>query len=247
MYLVLRTRILDGTYPRNSQLTGERALAAEFKVARVTVRSALEGLERDGLVLRRQGRGTVVTGPLPEAEAGPPRELDSFDVLFESIQSIGLRSKVRVLGLQTVESPALVASALRIPATTPVCRVTRVRLIYQRPMSYSVAWMNADIAAGLTRRELAVRPILVWLQRQGLRVEQADETVSACAADIDAADALDVPVGSPLLSVHRIYLDRHAKPLLLFEGRFRPERYRYRMQLAREPRSARIQVVTDGQ
>ncbi len=39
----------------------ERDLAAEFGVARNTVRRAVEALERDGMVLRQVGRGTFVS------------------------------------------------------------------------------------------------------------------------------------------------------------------------------------------
>ncbi|GAA3454386.1 hypothetical protein GCM10018962_62190 [Dactylosporangium matsuzakiense] len=38
----------------------ESALAAEFGVARMTVRAALNALETDGLIERVQGRGTFV-------------------------------------------------------------------------------------------------------------------------------------------------------------------------------------------
>lgn len=248
MHLVLRKRILEGLYPRGSYLAGERELAIEFDVARVTVRSALAGLQRDGLVRREQGRGTIVVGPVPKAAVtvAPGEDLDGFDVLFESILSMGLHSKARVLDMRTVDAPGRVADALGIADGAPVSRIVRVRLLDQRPIAYSTAWLPAATTIGLTRRELSARPLLSWLQHQGLRVERADETVSACAADVDVAAALDVQVGAPLLSVHRTLFDHQGAPLLLFEGQFRPERYQYRLQLSREPRSARIRVVTDS-
>jgi len=64
---VIRERISDGTYPVG-QLPGEAAFAAEFGVARPTVRSALDILAAEGLVRAVRGRGTFVlrrepTGP----------------------------------------------------------------------------------------------------------------------------------------------------------------------------------------
>ena len=247
-HLVLRRRILDGHYPRDSLLAGERQLAAEFGVARVTIRSALAALQREGLVRREQGRGTIVAGSQPRAAVAASEELDAFDVLFESILNIGQHSKARVLAMQTVPAPSAVANALALAVGAAVCRIVRLRksLGDLRTVSYSTAWLPAVVTAGLTRRELGARPLLIWLQAQGLRVERADETLSACAADVDVAQALGVPVGSPLLAVRRTLLDQHGVPLMLFEGQFRPERYQYRLQLAREPRSARIRVVIDG-
>lgn len=246
MHLVLRKRILEGAYPRESLLTSERELAVEFGVARVTVRSALAALERDGLVRREQGRGTIVTGHSPQPDARISEELDAFDVLFDSILSVGLRSTARVLEMRTAELPADVAVMLGLEAGSPVCRLVRLRLLDRRPISYSTVWLPTELARGLTRRELAARPLLSALQREGARVERAEETVSACAADLDVAAALELPIGSPLLSIRRLMLDRHGSPLLVFDGRFRPDRYHYRLQLSREPRVARIHVVTES-
>jgi GntR family transcriptional repressor for pyruvate dehydrogenase complex len=56
----LRTAILDGTYGPGDFLPPERQLAVEFGVDRNTLRSAIQDLERLGLVQRRQGSGCKV-------------------------------------------------------------------------------------------------------------------------------------------------------------------------------------------
>lgn len=52
--------ILDGTFPPDSTLPGERMLAVELGVTRPTLREALQRLARDGWVTVRQGKATVV-------------------------------------------------------------------------------------------------------------------------------------------------------------------------------------------
>ena len=51
-------RILDS----NDALPPERDLAGEFRVSRITVRKAIDGLVSEGLLMRRQGSGTFVRG-----------------------------------------------------------------------------------------------------------------------------------------------------------------------------------------
>jgi DNA-binding FadR family transcriptional regulator len=56
----LRRRIESGAWNGSGRLPPERMLAAEFAVARNTVRRALERLEEDGYLTRHVGRGTFI-------------------------------------------------------------------------------------------------------------------------------------------------------------------------------------------
>ena len=60
LYERLKQDILLGHYKLGEQLPSEPLLAARLKAGRVTVRSALERLEKEKLVLRYQGKGTFV-------------------------------------------------------------------------------------------------------------------------------------------------------------------------------------------
>lgn len=58
----LRERIADGTYSPSSTLPSEIELTSLLEVSRPTIRHALQLLTEEGLVERRPGRGTFVTG-----------------------------------------------------------------------------------------------------------------------------------------------------------------------------------------
>src|SRR5262245_19416931 len=57
---LLTRRIADGAWKPNTTLPNEMELAREMGVSTGTVRKALEKLEADRLVVRRQGRDTFV-------------------------------------------------------------------------------------------------------------------------------------------------------------------------------------------
>src|SRR6266545_3646983 len=59
----LRERIAAGTPGPGERLDNQRSLAREFEVTLMTLRQALELLERDGLITRRHGLGTFVASP----------------------------------------------------------------------------------------------------------------------------------------------------------------------------------------
>lgn len=57
----LRRRIVEGEYAYEERLPAERNLAEEFGVSRGTIRSVLELLEQQNMVIRQVGSGTYVT------------------------------------------------------------------------------------------------------------------------------------------------------------------------------------------
>lgn len=74
----LLARILSQEYAVDERLPSERTLAGELGVARNTVREALDVLENQGVIRRRAGSGSFVTG-LTQAE-----DIDASDVAAET-------------------------------------------------------------------------------------------------------------------------------------------------------------------
>src|SRR3546814_12120075 len=57
---VLKRRIFSGEWPPGQQIPTLEELTQQFGVARVTARQAVGTLEQEGLIWRRQGKGTFV-------------------------------------------------------------------------------------------------------------------------------------------------------------------------------------------
>lgn len=67
----LEALIVDGTYGAGERLPAERELARQLDVSRPSLREAIQKLEAKGLVTRRQGGGTYVTGALHQKVTDP--------------------------------------------------------------------------------------------------------------------------------------------------------------------------------
>ena len=93
--------------------------------------------------------------------------------------------------------------------------------------------MPAALAQGFGREELARQPILLLLEAQGVRIGRATQSISARLADAAVAPHLDVAVGSALLAVQRLIFDADDRPVQWLQGLYRPDRYKYEMQLSR--------------
>ena len=62
IYEHLRSHIAEGVYVPGDLLPSENDLCNTYLVARLTVRKALDRLLADGLIIRRQGKGSIVKG-----------------------------------------------------------------------------------------------------------------------------------------------------------------------------------------
>ena len=83
----LRTRIDSGEWDDSRRLPNERNLAAEYKVARNTMRSAIKTIASEGLVSREVGRGTFLrielTGLLQELTGVSPIDMMAVRQILE--------------------------------------------------------------------------------------------------------------------------------------------------------------------
>lgn len=237
IYLVLREQLHEGRF--DAGMPGELALMAQFGVARVTVRRALSLLSQEGLIERAPGRGTRPVHKLPDLHMqgarvpSPAAQTARLTGLLENLVTMGLRTTVKVLSVNTLKAPDEVAKALRLPPGEPVQKAERVRSTTEGPLSHITTWVPESIAGGFGKRELTQKPILVLLEESGVQVGRAEQTISARLADAGMARHLDVAVGSALLAVRRLIYDVDDKPVQWLHGLYRPDRYEYQMQLSR--------------
>ena len=232
VYLLLREALDEGRWADG--LPSEPRLAQAYGVARVTVRRALESLAAEGLIERTPGRGTVPVRRGGDAEGtGESAERAPLEGLLETIVTMGLRTSVRVVELETVAAPEAVARMLALARDARVQKAVRVRATRDGPVSHITTWMPARPTLRFGRRELARKPMLVLLEEAGVRIGRATQTVGAWLADAAVAAQLDVAVGSALLAVNRLVYDADGGPIQWLNGLYRPDRYRYEMELSR--------------
>ncbi|MFV3126604.1 GntR family transcriptional regulator [Niveispirillum sp. KHB5.9] len=229
IYLVLREKIRSGEFPADSVMPGEQELSRLFDVSRITVKRALNELAAHDLVSRHRGRGTVVT-----ASAALPQVHGSFDNLIDSLKTLGLETQVQVLELSDLPAPPAVAALLDLEPGAPVQRAVRLRKLAGEPFSYLIQYMPADIAARIGRDDLESVPMLVLLERAGVVPYEAEQWITAVAAEPHIAVALDLGSGSPLLRIERVMRDKAGRAVQLIHAHYRPDRFKYHMRSNRK-------------
>ncbi len=231
LYLVLRDRISRGGLPSGQLLPGEQALAAEHSVSRITVRRALAELEREGLIDRRRGAGTFVA----QRDRPNPVVADIADVLA-NLKAMGRSTDVRLLAFSYGDAAPGICEALGLRPGQRVQRSVRVRIIDGVPFSHLTTHVPEPIGVTYSESELASQPLLALLERSGVAVEEATQEISAVLAAPEAAAALDVSIGSALISLTRVVRDRQGRGVEHLSALYRPDRYAFHMDLVRTGR-----------
>ena len=221
IYLVLREQLSERRFADG--LPGEHALMAQFGVARVTIRRALEQLANDGLITREPGRRTRAVDKVA-ANPATERQANLTGLLETSVQ---------VLEVRGISASPEVAEALHLQVGDEVQKAVRVRSTPEGPLSLITTYVPQQLAQSFGRRELSKKPILVLLEESGVKVGRAHQTISAKLADAAVAQLLDVSVGTALLAVRRLIYDTDDKPVQWLHGLYRPDRYEYHMELSR--------------
>jgi len=223
----LRAAILDGETAPGDPLPSEQRLEERFGVSRITVRRALDELAAEGLIERRQGRPTRVRqlpGMRPLA-ADPEGDI-------QNILTLASETEVEILSMGYVLPPDEIRRALDLPRHHPAFRCERLRRHRGQCFCLTLAWVPPPYAAGLTDEALRTTPLLLLLQRAGARPARTDQTISAVAAQGEAARHLEVKEGTPLLEVTRLLRNAEDRPIQQLTALFRPDRYRYAMTLS---------------
>lgn len=221
---LLRQRIARGHWPIGAQLPTLPALMAEFDVARVTVRQAVELLAREGLLSAQQGRGTFVTGG-----QGPARSLH----LATSLQALADVYRHDRPQLTLVEEsrgdPPVREGEGRAAAAYRFMR----RIHSRDRVNYCVIaiWIEASIFRMAPRRfrNETVIPVLLDIARD--RIAQARQTVTVSGADAEVARHLGIARDAPVALVRRVFLDAQGQVIYLGEVVYRGDHVRFEMDL----------------
>jgi GntR family transcriptional regulator len=129
------------------RVPAERELAAEWGVARMTLRRALDELVADGLIVRRQGYGTFVARPRMVHQL-------SMHSFTDALRRQGREPSSRVLDFRRIRAGVGQARKLRLPVGDPIVRFTRLRLADGEPIGLETTCVPAALVPGLTAEDL---------------------------------------------------------------------------------------------
>jgi GntR family transcriptional regulator len=222
----LRERIREGEWATGAPLPNQRRLARDFGVTLMTLRQALELLERDALITRRHGLGTFVASPSIDYEITRMRRFAG------DLSAQGESVVTRVLDARPVVADRRVSAALAVAPRARVVMVERLRLVGGHPMSLQRSFLPARLGEAVLTADLAETPLSQVLEfKLGVVIARAQEAVSAVRLGGREARELGCPAGVPAFESERVSYDAAGQPVV-FDRVFIPgDRFRITREL----------------
>lgn len=197
--------ITSGRYPPSGRLPSEQELMERYKVSRVTVRQAIGRLLDQGLVVRKQGKGTFVVGSLVRHEL---RGLMGF---YDALVAQGLDPKTKLLDFRLVAPPEQAAEALG-RGESELMFLRRLYSLEGAPIGLACTYLPpaaAKVAWGQAERTPSYAILDSLLD---IRIARADLSIRGRLAGKELGATLKIAAKAPVLVLERVSYDAAGKP-----------------------------------
>ncbi len=210
----LRRRIEEGQWAPAQKISTLEELEAEFQVARVTVRQAIDLLQKEGLVQRQQGKGTFVSQDIKDKRW--LRLETNWDSLVATIED-------NVPHIIPVETPS------PEPRLDPGDGQLAEDYQYIRSIQSRDDEPYALVGVHLARHLYDLAPkafqkraaLAVLSTLEGIGIARAHQTLVIGSADTKVANYLKVALNSPTAEAHCVVVDDRGVAIYIGEITYR--------------------------
>jgi len=211
---LFRQRIVKGIWKTGDKLPSLEQLGAEFEVARVTVRQAVERLTRDGLVSPQRGRGTFVTGtPTSDRWIRVETSLRNLADVYRDTHPTILTIDEATRTPRLDESDGV--------AAPKYAYMRRIHSHEGRPYCVIDIWLDAEIFARRPARFRKEMVIPLLLATPSVKIATARQVLTIATADLEVARHLQINVNAPVAEVRRVFTGPKRRVIYLAEVTYR--------------------------
>ena len=218
----IRGAISSRVLKPNDALPPERELAELFAVSRITVRKAISGLVREGVLDTHHGSGNFVRSKVEKNFA----QLTSFT---EEMASRGMTASSRWISRSEGRVRPEEALTLRASPGTAVYRFSRLRMADEAPMSIEKTTILSECLPSIDSVE---HSLYAALKKTGNRPVRALQRLSALLLNEQMAEMLGAKPGDAGLLVERVGFNERGQAIEYSQSWYRGDTYDFVAELS---------------
>ena len=209
LYLQLKEKILEDiklNYKVNDIIPAEGKLEEKYKLSRITVRKAIEELEKDNIVIKKQGKGTFVK------EQKILYDANSIGSLTQRLSKQKHLLTTKSISFEIIEEKEEHFVKDMLSCKKLLC-IKRTRLLDEVPFALMFNYFDVNTVPDIDKK-LNLESLYAFLKQEyNIEFHNAEEIVEAMIANDDDAKKLSIEKGSPLLSLKRLSYNQKNKPI----------------------------------
>lgn len=202
VFETLKSSILSGKVVEGELLPSENQLSQQYNLNRMTVRRALGELEKEGFIIRKKGKGSIVKQN--QKRLG----LLSFKGFSEVIgQRDGQVSNTVLEGPKVMDWPKGFFYPLDQKERKTRCIfLKRLRSLNEKPLMLEFTYLPVQGLSKPFSGSLSEGSLFKTLsQNYGIAILSLEQEIRAISADREIAEELDLEIGMPVLWFCRKY------------------------------------------
>jgi len=215
---ILRADIESGAWKVGDAIPPEQELVHQYQVARSTVRQAIMDLVNEGLLYRKQGKGTFVCRN---------RRLDAMEPLLSfsaEMVSRGVTPQAQVLEQGMVEDfPPEVAALM---GSQPIFHLLRLRTADEVPLALEYSYFDAQVLPNLEAEDLESSLYQMLVYGRGLSISRVEQAIGSSRPDSEQARWLNMEPAETVLVLERT-LFTAGRPFYWLRFLYRGDLYRF--------------------
>jgi len=194
LYDIMKKKIEDKEWSLGFRIPIEQELCNVFEVSRVTVRSAISELVRQGYLIRQQGRGTFVSKKVISDK------LTMFTTFGELMLEEGIDFSTDMLA-QTIMMPVDdLADKLNVSGDKHIIYIKRLRKVDNKPILIQETYIPFHICPPLLEEDVRKNSLFELLERKhGIHLTGVRNYFDVKYLNADEGMLLDLSENSPAL------------------------------------------------
>lgn len=216
---IIKRNITAGTLVPGDLIPSESELCKTFDISRSTVRQAVSMLEDEGLVIRKQGRGTYV------AEPKMSRMTEKLYSFTTEVLSLGLKPSSKLVEYEVIEPTPDIVKMLELDGPeTKVYKFSRIRYSDGEALILESSFYPQYLYPELTRPMLERSSFYSLLTERGIVPYEAVDSYEAVVMSRREAELLGCRPGSAAFSVQRVTRMENGMPYEFTQSLVRGDR-----------------------
>ena len=202
--------LVRGRYPMGQALPAEKDLSKELDVSIGTLRKAVDELVAEGIVVRRQGRGTYV------AEHDLKRLLYYFFHVVKHDADKKVNPRVELVSLTSAVATKEEANKLQIKEGAAIWRLVNCLYLEDKCVMIDQITLDKQRFQKLNRNDYINREgsiYQLYQMKYGQTVARSSERLRAGLANKQHAEWLGIKPNSPVLVIRRVALGIQDDPI----------------------------------